>query len=299
MKSVALGVVVLNRVDKLERLLESVEGTSVGHVYVADNGRETEEKCDLYAREFGYDLAVIDVEYDAGLGRSRDEIVQRFDEDFLLVADSDHEIRRDISPLLSIMKECPELGGVAGSLVEPDYARIWQSAKNFREDGTKLLRSPAYEEVNVEEVRGYTLARFDFVPYPTLYRKECIEEYSWDPVYPLGRAHVDFYVGHWKQTKWEFGVCPEIHFGHYPGGDPDYATHRESSEKYQNAVETFKKKWGYSAVEMPRSHWYDTYHDDRTEIQKAKELYNTQGPKQLLYSSIRRIVKNIKSFYSD
>jgi len=294
MSRLALGVVVLNRVDKLANLLQSARSTPIDKVYVADNGRDSAEKDNLYATEFPFELEVLDLEYDVGLGYCRNEIVDRLDEELLMVADSDHAIIGDIDALVSVLEERPGLGGVAGSLVEPERGRIWQSAKDFREADGKLYRAPHFEDKEIETVAGTHFVAFDFVPYPTLYRRECVTDYTWDPEYPLGRAHVDFYVGHWKQTDWEFGICPSVHFEHYPGGDVNYSSHRQDSDKYRRAKEHFRQKWGYDAVEMERTHWFDSAVDDRTLVDKAYQLYRSQGPTKLVTRGFKFLSRNLR-----
>lgn len=281
MANIALGVVVLNRVDKLSRLLESTEGTAVDTVCVADNGKNTTEKESLFSQEFDFDLNVLDLEYDIGLGASRDAIVNALDQEYLLIADSDHEIIDDIDRLVSILESREDIGGVAGSVMEPERGRIWQSAKDFYESGSDLVRSPDYSWKELEQVNGSVFVQFDFIPYPALYRAECLEDYSWDPEYPLGRAHVDFYVGHWKQTDWVFGICPQVHFGHYPGGDRSYTSHRRDSEKYRRAKSHFREKWGYDAINPGKGYWYDTEGHPNL-IEKAKSIYDEQGTVTLL-----------------
>lgn len=258
MSDIALGVVVLNRVDKLSRLLESVENTPIETVYVADNGKPSSEKEALFGEDFDFELRVLDLEYDIGLGSSRDAIVSEFEEEYLMIADSDHEIVGDVSRLVSILEERDDIGGVAGSVMEPRRGRIWQSAKDFYESGSSLIRTADEEQKNIEYLGDSIFIRFDFVPYPAMYKRDCLIDYSWDPEYPLGRAHVDFYVGHWKQTDWKFGICPQVHFGHYPGGNRSYTSHRRNDDKYQAAKEHFREKWGYKSVETKSGYWYDT-----------------------------------------
>lgn len=293
MPDLALGVVVLNRIDKLTKLLKSAEDTIIDTVYVADNGEKTTEKESLFSQGFDFNLNVLDLEYDVGLGTSRDAIVRAFDEEYLLIADSDHEIIDDLDRLISILESREDIGGVAGSVMEPERGRIWQSAKDFYESGSNLVRSADFNEKKLEQVNGSVFVQFDFVPYPTLYRAECLEDYSWDPEYPLGRAHVDFYVGHWKQTDWVFGICPQVHFGHYPGGDRSYTSHRRDSEKYRRAKSHFQEKWGYDSIQPGRGYWYDT-EGYPSLVEKAMNIYDDQGALTLLKEGIDWTSRKIK-----
>lgn len=293
MPSLALGVVVLNRVNKLSRLLESVEGTATDSVYIADNGKQTAEKEALFSRKFDFNLNVLDLEYDIGLGASRDAIVNALDEKYILIADSDHKYIDGIDRLVSILESREDIGGVAGSVIEPERGRIWQSAKDFYESGPDLVRSADYNQKELQQVNESVFVQFDFIPYPTLYRTECFEDYSWDPEYPLGRAHVDFYVGHWKQTDWVFGICPQVHFVHYPGGNQNYISHRRDDEKYQHAKSHFRQKWGYSSVQPGKGYWYDTK-GSLSLVKKAKRVYNERGASTLVKEGTDWISRKIR-----
>jgi len=92
-----------------------------------------------------------------------------------------------------------------------------------------------------------------------LFRRECLEDYSWDPNYVIGREHVDFYVGHKCQTDWEFGLCPSVLFPHDPGGSDDFLSHRWDNDKYSAAEKYFLKKWGYDSLEPIEHTWIETY----------------------------------------
>lgn len=279
MVDIAVGTKVFMRTRKLRKLLESIERTPIKRVYVADDGKITAEKERLYDREFDFELRLINLEYDAGLGKGRKEIVERLDEEkYLLIVDSDHEVPENVTILADQLEELPDVGGIAGAIVEPEKGRIYQSAKDFTEDGNILVRSPDLNEKNIESVAGYPFIRFDFIPNITMFRTECVRDYCWDPNYVIGKEHIDFYVGHWKKTSWKFGVSPAVLFNHYPGGDATYQSHRDSEEKKSHAVEYFLDKWGYEAVRTERNYWYDTESLQRITLSKrAKNVYTSQG----------------------
>lgn len=227
---------------------------------------------------------VLDLEYDIGLGYSRDSIVKEFDEDYLFVVDSDHELPHNAMLLLDQLEERPDIGGIAGSLIEPDQGKLWQDAKDFHEEGNDLVRGARYEEKNIEYISGSPFVEFDFIPNAVLFRKECLQDYSWDPEYPLGRAHADFYLGHWLNTDWKFGISPEVLFRHYPGGDTEYISHRRADEKYEFAEKYFLGKWGYDDFRTDYRYWYSTHYEDLTIVGRAKRYYQEEGSKAFLKS---------------
>lgn len=259
---VALGVVTYNRTTRLRRLLESVPDL-IDRVFVADNGPVLDAKqqlFDLVRDEGHYDFVLLDLELNAGVGRSRQAIVRASESPFLLMADDDHELPPTTHVLLDQLQANPDLGGVAPSLIEPHDGRVYQPAKDFRvrpDNPTELIRGANLEAKSVERAADHPLVRFDFVPYPTLYRRSCLDDYSWDPAYPLGRTHADFYVGHWRTTGWEFAVSPGVHAFHFPGGDDEYETERRDEDKLREAERYFREKW--QMIVSPRKQfWYDT-----------------------------------------
>lgn len=254
-----LCVPTLNRTNRLRRLLESADGR-VDEVIVADNGRLTDDKSCLYGADFDFKLNILSLDFDVGVGTCRAEAFEKSDgADYVIAADDDHALTRDLMPLVEQLEADPTIGGIAGNIVEPEEGRVWQSAKDFREvkRGDYLLRTAAFGK-DMEMVAGHPLVKFDFIPYPTIYRRACLEDYSWDRAYPLARTHADFYVGHWKQTDWRFGINPEVAFRHYPGGDDEYTDHRRDEDKIDRAKEYFREKWGYEGLlgDTNNTYWF-------------------------------------------
>lgn len=248
--SVALGVKVFTRTEKLANLLESIDPETIGRVYVADDGH-TDERRDLYDRDWPFELSVIDLEYDAGLGRGRVEIVDRLEEEYLLIVDSDHRLPANVDLLRRQLEARPEFGGIAGLLVE--YGRLTGMTHDlFEEDGV-LIRDVEYDK-EVLEAAGHRLVPFDFVPNVCLFRRECLEEYAWDPAYVIAMEHLDFYVGHWLETDWRFGVSPSVQFVHDPKSDATYTANRGDPGKRLASKEYFLDKWGYRQV-LLRETW--------------------------------------------
>jgi|AntRauTorcE11898_2_1112593.scaffolds.fasta_scaffold10214_2 GT2 family glycosyltransferase len=298
MADIAVGTKVFTRTKKLQQLLDSIEQTDIDRVYIADDGKRTPEKERVYEREYDFELDVIELEYDAGLGRGRKEIVDRLqDETYLLIVDTDHEVPPNVSVLADQLAADPSIGGIAGTIVEPEHGRVFQSAKDFREEGEVLVRSADLQTKRIESIAGYPFTEFDFIPNAAMFRTACLDDYCWDPNYVIGKEHIDFYVGHWKQTDWRFGVCPSVCFNHFPGGDTTYETNRNSREKLEQSERYFQKKWGYEAVRSDRSYWFDT-EPIRVEtfVDRAKRVYSEDGFSGLVRKSAvvaPRMLKNI------
>ncbi len=248
--SVALGVKVFTRTEKLAALLDSVDPDDVDRVYVADDGR-TEDRRSLYERDWPFELTVIDLEYDAGLGRGRAEIVDRLEEEYLLIVDSDHRLPDNVDLLRRQLRERPDFGGIAGLLLE--YGRLTGMTHDLSVDDGVLIRD-VDDEKEVLEAAGHRLVPFDFLPNVCLFRRECLQEYAWDPAYVIAMEHLDFYVGHWRGTDWRFGVSPSVQFVHDPRSDATYAANRGDPGKRLASKEHFLEKWGYRQV-LLRETW--------------------------------------------
>lgn len=245
MDDVALGVKVFSRVNKLENLLDSVEESDINTVYVADDGEMTDEKRKLYSRSFDFDLNLIDLEYDAGLGYGRAEIVKQLDAEYLLIVDSDHTVPENVNVLRTILENNSQIGGVSGLIFERGHLR---GACNDLFEHDDVLVRDVNEEKRTYYQDGVPFLYFDFIPNAALFRRDCLEDYCWDREYVIGSEHIDFYVGHMKTTDWRFATCPAVVFDHYPGGSSGYLLARQNAAKLRRSREYFIRKWGYKAT---------------------------------------------------
>jgi glycosyltransferase involved in cell wall biosynthesis len=289
--SVALGTTVFSRTGDLRELLESVSGEFVDHVYVADDGNDSERET-VYNRSHPFDLTVYDLEYDAGVGTGRNRIATEFSEDYLLQVDSDHRIPSNVDILLSQLKARPELGGVGGNIMEPKRGRLWNPGSNFHErthwNGTVLHRTDPIDDREITYAAGHPLIEFDFTATMMLFRRACLEEYAWDPQFVIGGSHLDFYLGHYHETDWTFATCPEVCFPHYPGGDDQYMANRWSDEKIGRDFRWLREKWDYERIESAKD-WFDTDRKFATPslAVRAKRVYEEEGIRSLVGSSVR------------
>lgn len=253
---IAVTVPVFSRVGKLESLFRSVETFGIEDVYVADDGEKTDAKEELYSTDWDFSLTVIDLPYDAGVGKKREVLSTRPDEEYLLFLDSDMEVPHNYELLYEQLEERPDSGGVCGMYLEP--GRISTVSSDFYEEDGTLYRGVRTRK-EIETVAGAPYVEFDFHPQVGLFRRECFEDYTWDDFYTIMREHIDFFLGHWKQTDWTFGLCPEVLIPHYPGGSANYRSHRESEEKFERSDRYFCEKWGYDEMVIENDRWIDTY----------------------------------------
>jgi len=293
MNNVALGVTIFQRIGKLETLLDSIDPAVISMVYVADDGERTDRKAAVYDREYPFDLAVIDLEFDAGLGCGRKRIVEALDADYLLLLDCDMEMPHNVGLLKDQLESRPEYGGICGLLLEGD--RMYTSCTDlFVEDGAMIKDIRTRKEVTT--VAGAPLIEFDFIANAALFRRECLTGYCWDPNYVIGREHIDFYTGHYLKTDWTFGLCPEVVVPHHPGGDDAYESHRYSDRKYETAERYYLEKWGFDEFKSKSVTWIDTYDPlygakpPFSLVEKARAKYRSGGLATLLVESLRYVV---------
>lgn len=269
MSELILGVKMFSRVAKLENLLTSAEAHPVTKTIVADGGRPSKEKTRVYNRDWDFDLEVLNLEYDVGLGAGRQAVVEALpaNASYLMIMDPDQIIPSNIMYLVELLETDASLGGVSGLLFEPDSARISDETWEFHETDSGDTLVVEADPKAIETVGNRLFFPADIIPNASVLRKEVVEEYCWDPRFKIAKAHMDFYVGQWKNTDWEFGVCPEVLVKHYPGGDDSYMQQRRSREKIQNAINNFLDKWDYVRIEEGGEHTLDTnpeLHEQRT-----------------------------------
>ena len=269
MANIAAGTKVFSRTDRLAGLLDSLSGTPVDTVYVADDGEPSEEKTALYERDYDFNLEVLDLEYDAGIGYGRNQVFNASDESYFLVVDTDHEVPPDIDRLADQLEARPSLGGVAGLLFE--HGKIRGVCHDLYERGDVLVRD-VRDEKEVQRVAGEPLVEYDFIPNACLFRRECLEDSMWDPEYVIGKAHLDFYWTQKRETDWSFGINPTVLFDHYPGGDTTYVANRRSMEKLKRSKRYFLDKWDLRGLVLGRTDWTDATRRHRTVRYLSEQL---------------------------
>lgn len=256
MSEVALGATVFQREEKINDLLNSIDSTSpIETVYLGDNGKITDYKKEIYNREYPFELEILNLEFDSGLGHSRRKIVEKSEEQFLLIVDSDVKIPHNVGDLHTILRHRTGLGGVGGVLVEGN--RIRSDCYDLFDKDALLIKNIAAPK-QVQSIAGLPLVEFDQIQNVAMYRRECLEDYCWDPEYTIGWEHTDFFLGHKKNTEWSFAVCPEVMFRHYPGGDAEYISKRQNVERLRRTKQYFLEKWGYEQVLMRQVNWLQT-----------------------------------------
>jgi len=248
MSEIAVGVPMFMREKALRRLLQSVP-SYVEAVYVADNGADDDR--DVYQAQYPFDLEVVELPYDAGIGACRHALVEASTEEYLWMGDNDMEFTdpNDLQKLASILHEHPDLGGVSGWLIEGDTVRA--GARDLQlHDGVAIKEAAGRPEL---ETDPYPFARFDFIPQAGLFRRECYETYSYDASVE-STEHLDFFVGHRDAGEWAFASTPTVMIQHNRNINQEY---RDSERGGDHAdFDIMREKWGIEdTVPGARTDW--------------------------------------------
>lgn len=246
--SIAVGVPMFSRTEALTNFLESLP-PYVSRVYVADNGEAPDRH--VYTEPWPFDLEVINMGYDCGIGPCRAAIGNAVQEPYLFVADNDMEIIRpdDLRILQRILEENPDVGAVSGWLKEGNTIRT--GARDLHETGDTLIKNVRDSpEIETDPV---PFARFDFIPQAALYRTAIFESYQYDPEI-FNSEHIDFFIGQKDAGRWEFASTPVVLIEHNRDIDEEYREGKRGSNRVD--FDLMSEKWGYeTAVPGPRSDW--------------------------------------------
>lgn len=293
MASVALGTKVFSRTNDLRNLLETIPEGVFDTIYVADDGEMSPQKERLYKEK---SIQLLDLEYDIGLSTGRNKIVKEATEDYLCICDTDHRVPNNITTLVDQLESNNELGGVGGIIVEPGDNQIYYEAQDFAERNQQntLVRSPLLRDKNIQIISDSPFISFDFIPNAAVFRREVLEEYPWDNEFTIEGEHLDYYLNHWKNSKWKFGINPAVIFQHYPGGDPDYMAERHSTDKESNSKSYIMKKWGYDNISLDSYRWVTVTGERRGQMSVPENIIRIirdDGIRKLLFDKVPKYIR--------
>lgn len=285
MKDVTIGTKSFYRPEKIRKCLESIYNADleIKKVIVADDGDITEEKQKIYDNyKQKLPLKVLDLEYDYGLGGSRNRVFEELESEYVLWIDDDMIVPRNVNILKQILVSRPEIGGVAGMLIEEGSFRAATHDLEIKEGifGRTLVRK--VNEVNKDhietEIGEKTIFYFDFVPNCLMLRKECLEDAKWDDNYIIMNEHKDFFLTHKQETDWKFAFTKEVIFNHYPGGSIDFKEERNDDNKHKDSHQYFKEKWG-----IKRTAFVSKYIEDERGLgRELKDFLKRKMPVEVL-----------------
>ena len=287
---ISLCVPFVHRSDELRTLLRSLPD-GVKEVVIADNG----ELNDPIPTDVHTAAAIehMDLSSDSGIGAARRAAADAATHEYLLVTDVDMVIPKSIHVLIDLLEQRERLGGAGGILIE--HGELRSGCTDFYDrsllSGKRVLVQNITDEAEFEWAAGIPFARFDKLANCMVIRNECVEDYSWDPN-ANEEAHLDWFVGQWKETEWEFAVCPEVIFKHNPSRSPVYRSrfrqpikNRSSSDRRQ-----FCAKWGYADIVWENTQWFGT--DRRPLLERLYKETARRFPTKYTYP-IKRVVERV------
>lgn len=255
---ISLCVPFVHRTDALRTLLESLPD-GVEEVVIGDNG----ELSDPIPENIDTTVTIehLDLSPSSGIGAARRATADAATHDYLLVADVDMVIPESIHVLIDLLERQERLGGVGGILIE--HGELRSGCTDFHDcslmSGKRVLVQNISDESNFEWTAGMPFARFDKLANCMMVRSECVEDYSWDPN-ANEEAHLDWFVGQWKETNWEFAICPEVVFKHNPSRSSVYRSRFRQPVKNRSSTDRRRlcAKWGYADIVWENTRWFGT-----------------------------------------
>jgi len=283
--TIACGVPVFSRSIALKRFLESVPDY-VSSVYVADNGHHNDRR-HLYTTDWPYDLQVLELDYDVGIGACRRAIADTVTEPYLFMADSDMELlqTRDLKTLREILTSHDDLGAAAAWLIEPQTVRAGAHNLTFS-NGTAIRHVPITPDLTTNPV---PFATFDLIPQACLFRTSVFDEYTYDPDIELSE-HFDFFYGHKLHTDWQWASTPVVHVLHNKNIDEQY---RKTRGNDQVDLERTSEKWGVTEI-VPGAFadWSDNH--DRSLAEDAFDLFRRRTPPRIWVPTRRLLQQKVQ-----
>lgn len=280
---IAVGVPMFQREQALKQFLNSVP-TYVTTAYIADNGH-TKEHAHIYENEYAFDIQVIELDYDSGIGACRNAIAESVSEPHLWIGDNDMQFvdESDLWRLYEILDHWPELGGVSGFLVEGNEIR--SGATDLNKINDTLIKSTNTKQIINEP---YPHAIVDMPPQAGLFRTEIFDTYTFDATL-TNTEHADFFYGHKQEGVWKFASTPSVLIKHNKMIDADYRENQRSSKT--NDMDIFEDKWGVSHITIgEQTDWITTR--NRTDFEFLFDILRRFAPPSI-WIPIRRIAKRV------
>ena len=252
-----VGIKTFNRPDTLALTLDALVGLPIAEVIVADDGEDTQESRDVYAK-YGelLNLKVLRLPNDTGLSAGRNAIVDQTATAYLLMLDDDQVVPSNILDLEGVMDAQPDLGGI--SPVWHEFGKMRCNATNLKVVDQAVIRH-SFGKIEPQEVSGIRIYYYDYIPNSTLFRTECLREFPWDNFYKIGSEHLDFYLTHKQSGKWKFAITEDMTIDHFPKMNIEYTTqYRHNKKRLLRSLDYFNKKWNLSTMVVGVSHYEPT-----------------------------------------
>lgn len=199
----------------------------------------------------GYGFKYIPMPYRSGLSKGRNNGYQESEGDYILQLDDDLYPLSNILELRDILDEDEnyEIGGVAGALLNSGHKTPSANCMDLRMKNG-YLKGGLYEpKKRYETSYGASYYLFDYIHNFTLYRKECLDDISWDEFYRVGFEHIDFFYAHALLGKWRFAFTPNYIGIHDKTRNNEYYNNSRNEDLEKN-YEYLCRKWGLKGFRL-------------------------------------------------
>lgn len=260
-ENTTVGVPVFMRVESTKYCLESAYEYGFRKFVIADDGKMTEEKKRMY-KDFNRKVDhfnLINMDYDVGVSKKRNRIVDEIDTEYLLLMDSDNTLI-NVEHAYEVLRRNKNIGGVSGFVIEPDRLKLVASKLNEINKGKYIVK----DSRDVDYNREYNVYICDFIPHCGLFRMDIFEESKWDEHFKVGYDHFDFFLS-FKDTDWMFASSPVVAFEHNMMDD-SVSAWGDESDRLESARSYFLDKWRYEDLLVVRAGVVDSSCELRNRI---------------------------------
>lgn len=225
LERITFGITSFERPRLLEQLVASIRRRyPQSRILVADNGRQKANLPD--------DVRVLDLEFDCGLSRARNALIDNLETEFLLLLEEDFLFTDEtrIEPFVEILDSDHEIGMIGGA-VRGSTGRLGLYCLDidvFRDvmyvqDATRRMRMTA-------NGTGYRVC--DIAWNFGLFRRDFLAMHRWDD-----RLKVGEHAAYFHQVKlrghWRVAATPAVALYHVPDRRSDlYVRHRRRAKDY-------------------------------------------------------------------
>lgn len=247
---ITFGITSFERPRLLEQLVASIRRRyPQARILVADNGRQ---KANLPE-----DVRVLNLEFDCGLSRARNAMIDNLETEFLLLLEEDFLFTDEtrVEPFVEILDSDEEIGMIGGAM-RGSSGRLGLYCLDidiFREvmyvqDSTRRMRVTPY---------GTSYRVCDIAWNFGLFRKEFLATNRWDDRLKVGE-HAAYFHQVKQRGQWRVAATPSVVIYHIPDQRTEhYRKHRHRAKDYLQQYLAWNGLRDYRRVPPL------TYHDDQ------------------------------------
>jgi hypothetical protein len=286
---VPLYVPVFDDIGELEALLRSCEGKSISEIIVLDIGPKTDthrDTCRDADAESDIPVQLCDLGTNVSVCAARNRANEMADSEIYMMADSDAKLHMDVEFMVEFIADAENIGVVSSPKLEP--GRVSYPGGNYSINDNVLHREVTGRPSIVTHSQ-HSFFEFDFTPsVGAIYRRDCVENYSWDEDYTIGWEHEDFYVGHWMHdTQWQFATTFEPVVQHNISSRE--ALDKKAEQRGKEEYAYFLKKWGLDDVRIVDP-WMSSDYEPRDDLERALNHYRRGGVEQLMKRGLQKLL---------